>query len=251
MATWVTHLMVADRVLMRVPELDRTGFCVGNIAPDCNVENADWTQFVPSREVTHWMSAERKIAADCERFYQEYIGNRKQEINTEQELSFLLGYYAHLVVDAEFQRYIRDAGRVASAWNRIRQHPVLSGQAEAMTESWDAVKKIINKSERMKDIDTVEAEYLEKHPDSGYLTVIVGLKEFPDYIDYLPKGAIVRKIGVMGYLPKKEQGAYPFVAMSREEYACFLDCATELVIRGINRALAEIIHTERQQKEDG
>ena len=47
MATWVTHLMVADRVLERVPGLDKHGFCVGNIAPDCNIENEDWTQFVP------------------------------------------------------------------------------------------------------------------------------------------------------------------------------------------------------------
>jgi len=56
----------------------------------------------------------------------------------------------------------------------------------------------------MKDIYTIEAEYLEKNPDSGYLSYIMKLKEFPDYIDYLPKGAIVRKIGVMGYLPKKQ-----------------------------------------------
>lgn len=237
MATWVTHLMVADRVLERVPELDTHGFCVGNIAPDCNVENEDWTQFVPSREITHWMSADRKIATDCERFYREYIENRKHEINTAQELSFLLGYYAHLVVDAEFQRYIRDAERVASSWNRIKQHPILASKTDGMTENWDSVKKAINKTERMKDIYTIEAEYLEEHSDSGYLSVIAELKDFPDYIDYLPKGAIVRKIGVMGYLPKKELGAYPFVAMTREEYSYFLDNATELVVHGIARAI--------------
>ena len=237
MATWVTHLMVADRVLERVPGLDKHGFCVGNIAPDCNIENEDWTQFVPSREITHWMSADRKVETDCERFYREYIENRKHEINTAQELSFLLGYYAHLVADAEFQRYIRDAERVASSWNRIKQHPILASKTDGMTENWDSVKKVINKTERMKDIYTIEAEYLEEHPDSGYLSVIAELKDFPDYIDYLPKGAIVRKIGVMGYLPKKELGAYPFVAMTREEYSNFLDNATELVIQGIARAM--------------
>lgn len=62
MATWITHLMIADGVLERIPNLDRHGFCVGNIAPDCNVENEDWTQFVPSRETTHWMSTNRKVA---------------------------------------------------------------------------------------------------------------------------------------------------------------------------------------------
>lgn len=55
MATWVTHLLIADNVLQEFTEIDRRGFCVGNIAPDCNIENADWTAFTPSREVTHWM----------------------------------------------------------------------------------------------------------------------------------------------------------------------------------------------------
>ena len=53
MATWITHLMIANRVLKIVSELDKHCFCVGNIAPDCNVENEDWSQFVPSRKITH------------------------------------------------------------------------------------------------------------------------------------------------------------------------------------------------------
>ena len=121
MATWVTHLMIADKVLEMIPELDRHAFCVGNIAPDCNVENEDWTKFVPSREITHWMSADRKVATDGERFYEEYIVKRKNEITTKQEVSFLLGYYAHLIADAEFQKYIRDEKRVAAAWARLKK----------------------------------------------------------------------------------------------------------------------------------
>lgn len=65
MASWVTHLMIADRVMKQCPVLDRHEFCVGYIASDCNVENEDWTSFTPSREVTHWMNGERKVASDC------------------------------------------------------------------------------------------------------------------------------------------------------------------------------------------
>lgn len=61
MATWITHLMVADSVLQKLPWLDRRGFCVGNIAPDCNVENEDWTAFTPSREITHWTVKEESL----------------------------------------------------------------------------------------------------------------------------------------------------------------------------------------------
>lgn len=233
MASWVTHLMLADRVLKAIPELDRHSFCVGNIAPDCNVENEDWTEFTPSREVTHWMSAEKKTAADCERFYDTYVTDRGNEIKDNRELSFLLGYYAHLIADAQFQRFVRDEKRISAAWARLEAHPLLSTRSTGMSESWDSIKLLIGKRDWMKDIRTIEAEYLETHPDSGYLTEILELKTFPDYIDYLPKGAIVRKIGIMGYLPAKMPGAYPFIAISREEYSDYLNTAALQIIRGI------------------
>ena len=119
MASWVTHLMIADGVLAQLPGLDRRGFCVGNIAPDCNVENADWTAFTPSREVTHWMKGERKKASDCEAFSKKYISDRRDEIRTAEEWAFLLGYYAHLLTDAAFQAFLRDEERVKAVWRRI------------------------------------------------------------------------------------------------------------------------------------
>lgn len=234
MATWVTHLIIADNILKKIPSLCRHEFCVGNIAPDCNVENEDWTSFTPSRETTHWMAGKRKVASDCDRFYEEYIEKRKHQINTVQERSFLLGYYAHLITDAEFQRNNRDSERVAAVWDRIQANAELSLKASGMPKSWDSVKLLISSGERMKDIYSIESEYLKQHPGSGYFTEILGLKSFPDYIDYLPKGAIVRKINIMGYIPKKEHGKYPYIAMSREEYNTFINTATELVFEAIS-----------------
>lgn len=229
MATWVTHLMIADAVLKSYPWLDRKGFCVGNIAPDCNVENADWSGFTPSREVTHWMQGGRKTASDCEVFVNEYIV--KQEIQSEEHRSFLIGYYSHLIADAEFQRMIREPERVAAAWERLKADPELAVRAKGMPETWDTFKILIPYEERMINIDTIEARYLEKHPDSGYLTEILPLKEFADYIDYLPQGAIVRKIGVMGKLPKA--GNARFLSISREEYEEYIKESIRLVIQKI------------------
>ncbi|MDE6635903.1 MAG: zinc dependent phospholipase C family protein [Lachnospiraceae bacterium] len=233
MATWVTHLMIADGVLDKVSGLDKRGFCVGNIAPDCNVENGDWTDYTPSREVTHWMSGERKTASDCDRFYKEYIENRLCGIKTDEEYSFLMGYYSHLIADAEFQRFVRDENRVASAWKRIKGHSVLMEKSSGMPQNWDSVKILIDNNDRMKDIYSIEADYLEQHPESGYFTEILKLATFPDYIDYLPKGAIVRKINVMGYIPKKEISTYPYIAMSKEEYKYFVDKAIKLIIEAL------------------
>lgn len=234
MATWVTHLMIADTVLKETPSLDRRGFCVGSVAPDCNIENEDWTAFTPPREVTHWMNGNRKIAADCDRFLNEYLLPRMQQKElSNEEYSFLLGYWAHLVEDAEFQRYIRDEDRVRASWSRILAAPDLCRQAEALPATFDSVKLLIPKAERMRDIFAIEAKYLSDHPSSGFLTEIIPLTDFPDYIDYLPHGSIVRKIGVMGKLPVTDDKPLRFLAISREEYALFVQTASRLVIDGI------------------
>ena len=229
MATWITHLMIADSVLKHFPGLDRRGFCVGNIAPDCNVENEDWTAFTPSREVTHWMQVERKKASDCDAFYEQYIAKRR--IQTPEEYAFLMGYYAHLITDASFQKMIRDEERVKAVWKRIKENEDLRQHSEGMEETWDNAKKLIPKRVWVGHIYSLEAEYLKAHPDSGYLTEILPLKAFPDYIDYLPKGAIVRKIGVMGYLPEINEELGEWIALSREEYEAYIQETIQLILR--------------------
>lgn len=234
MAEWVSHLIVADRVLERLPKLKRHEFCVGNIAPDCNMPNEDGTDFIPPRKVTHWITGERKTAADMRAFYDEYVVRRREYINSEEELSFLLGYYSHLITDAELQRTIRDEKRVAAAWQRAKAIPKLLNKSEGMVEDWDSFKKLYSdRKDRQKDFYVIEREYLDKHPESGYFTEIKDIKEFPDYIDYLPKRAIAMKVPMMYYMPTLEEGQYPFVAFSREEYEGFLDRAVDMVVEAI------------------
>lgn len=229
MATWITHLRIADGVLERIPSLDRHGFCVGNIAPDCNVENEDWTSFTPSREITHWMQGERKEASDCDAFCDEYILKRKDKIKSAEEYAFLLGYYSHLITDAAFQAMIRDDERVKAIWLRIKADDSLCAAGLSMEETWESVKRLIPKKDRLREIYAMEAEYLSEHPNSGYLTEIITLKTFPDYIDYLPKGCIVRKIGVMGYLPERDETLNKFITLSKDEYANFVEDTIQLV----------------------
>lgn len=230
MASWVTHLIIADKVMKLFPELNRRGFCVGNIAPDCNVENEDWTSFTPPREVTHWMNGERKVASDCDSFYNEYLHKYNNIIKSQEQYSFLLGYYVHLITDAAFQWYIRDDKRVKDTWIRINADENLRICAIGYPNDWDSVKKLISKNKRMHEIHSMEAEYLRDHPASGYLTEILPLKEFPDYIDYLPHGCIVRKIGIMGYLPEIDESLTNPIAMSRDEFIFFTENTSSLVV---------------------
>lgn len=233
MATWVSHLIIADKVLEKLPHLLRHEFCVGNIAPDCNIENDDFTDFTPSREVTHWMQGSVKMLDDSERFLDEFV-RRKNELSAAEE-SFLLGYYAHLITDAEFRIFICDEERLRASWRRIKAAPALKEKTRNMPETWENVKALFPKKERMKDIYSIEKKYLDIHKESGYITEILPLKVFPDYIDYLPQGAIVRKINVMGYMPQEEQRKFPYIVISEEEYYLFLEKAAERVADGIRR----------------
>lgn len=222
--------MIADKVMDKVTKLDRRGFSVGNIAPDFNVENEDWTAFIPSREITHWMSGKRKVASDSDAFCEEYIIKRKDGIKSEEQYSFLLGYYTHLITDASFQKYIRDEKRVRDVWSRIKADAKLQERAKGYSEDWDSIKKIFPMDERVNEMYSMEAEYLRENPESGYLTEILLLKEFPDYIDYLPAGSIVRKIGVMGYMPEVDESITSPITISRDEYKAFVEDTVELVV---------------------
>lgn len=233
MATWITHMMVADSVMQKLPWLDRRGFCVGNIAPDCNIENEDWTSFTPSREVTHWMSGEKKIGTDAERFLSEYVLKRNSGISSKEEYSFMLGYYSHLVADAEFQKMIRDPERVAEVWKRIDADPEVSARAERMARTWNSVKIIVPQKDRFREIYSIEGDYLRRNPTSGYYTEILTLKEFPDYIDYLPHGAIVRKIPKMTVREELLLPIEKYISITKNEVEAFVAEAVAIVTKKI------------------
>lgn len=233
MATWITHMMVADSVMQKLPWLDCRGFCVGNIAPDCNIENEDWTAFTPPREVTHWMGGSRKEGADAERFIDEYI--LKRDITNVEEYSFLLGYYAHLAADAEFQRMIRDSKRVENVWKRIDHSPKYYELSADLPRTWDTVKKIISKKDRFKEIYSIEGTYLRNNPNSGYFTEILSLIDFPDYIDYLPDGAIVRKIPKMIVNEELLKPIDCYISITPEEVADFVKASVGIITSRIER----------------
>lgn len=235
MASWITHLIIADEILKRIPNLDSRGFCVGSIAPDCNVENEDWTEFVPPKSVTHWMTGPRKRLSDADRFCADCIEKRLDEIGAGEEYAFLLGYYAHLLADAAYERMARDEERVQAAWARIRRDDALNRASAGMEETWDSIKRLLTRREIKRTIQWYEAEYLQENPGSGYLMELLPLKEFPSYLAYLEPGCIVRKIGVMGRVPEKSGPEPRWIAISREEYTAYIEDTIALILERFDR----------------
>lgn len=95
---------------------------------------------------------------------------------------------------------------------------------------WTLIKEHVPKNERDREIRSMEAEYLKKHPDSAYITQILTLDDFPDYIDILPSGSIVNKIRIMGYMPSLDDRNSEPVTISREEYRKFVDDTVMLTV---------------------
>lgn len=91
------------------------------------------------------MQEERKKASDCDGFLDAYILKRKDRIRSAEESAFLLGYYAHLITDAEFQTMIREDDRVRAAWMRIQEVPELYEVSAGLEKTWDSIKKLIPK----------------------------------------------------------------------------------------------------------
>lgn len=234
MANWITHLRIVDDLFEKGIGLDQKGFVIGNVAPDCNVENEDWTKFTPSREVTHWMNKKRdKLSADYEGFYNKYIEDLQFDSN--EEISFLLGYYSHLITDVEFQKFVRDDERVKNIFCRIKDKESLYKKVKGYPENFDTLKEVFGKQNIFTDIYTQEYSYLKNNPKSKYNTILKKVKEFPDYLDYFPKGAIIRKIGIMIEAFKLEEKRKEFIFFTEKELNDFVDGTSNLIYELINK----------------
>ena len=104
MASWMVHLRIADELLKHLNKIDETAFVMGNIAPDSGVPNADWTEFHPPKELSHF-----KTYTDIEGtsvFREQYFDDDKITKYNLREYSFFLGYYVHLLTDIRWKNSV-------------------------------------------------------------------------------------------------------------------------------------------------
>jgi len=99
MGTWISHLRIAENLLHHFPEVDEVTFTFGNLSPDSGIPNADWTEFDPPKEVTHFLhKGDGEHAIHDLVYYQQYLVNVKPEDDIKL-YSFRLGYFFHLICD--------------------------------------------------------------------------------------------------------------------------------------------------------
>lgn len=229
MAYWITHTIVAEKVSERIPFLDKKDFCIGNIAPDCNIENEDWTAFEPPREVTHFMSGSKKSMADSESFFSNYVKNKT--FASDEQYSFLLGYYSHLVTDVKWLEYMHNECRVKACYERIRKIPELYEKIRDLPVEYYSFKNTFGKRCFLDDVVDIEHRYIIENPENSYNGILRKTTDFPDYLDFLPEGAILRKIGIMAYEPPAETAEKEHIFYTAEEYKRFITDMTEFMCK--------------------
>lgn len=108
MASWMIHLRIADKLLDKLNNITTTEFIMGNIAPDSGVPNEDWSVFTPSGDISHFKeeSLDGWKNINIDKFINEHFTIEQIKRYTNQEFSFFLGYYTHLLTDIEWVKQI-------------------------------------------------------------------------------------------------------------------------------------------------
>ena len=173
MASWMIHLRIADKLLDRIPDLAPIEFIMGNMAPDSGVPNEDWSAFTPSTKVSHFRtdngSFKKKI--DLDAYLSAFFTDAQRSGYNDQQFSFYLGYYTHLLTDCLWTQYILDPCRDRFAQEREADR---SGWITRVKQDWY-------------DLDFL---YLKKHPGFRAFRAYLGSVGFVNrYMDFFAPDA--------------------------------------------------------------
>jgi hypothetical protein len=171
MGTWISHLRVAENLLGHFPELDEVTFAFGNLSPDSGIPNADWTEFDPPKEVTHFLrKGEGEHAIHDLVYYEQYLSIIKPEADIKL-YSFRLGYFFHLICDLMWARRIGAATK-------------------------QEFKELFDK-DRKKAVSTVKDDwygldqlYVRDHPEHIFWRVIMTNPNPPSYLPFVQDKAL-------------------------------------------------------------
>jgi hypothetical protein len=171
MGTWISHLRIAENLLGHFPELDEVTFAFGNLSPDSGIPNADWTEFDPPKEITHFL---RKGEGEGEIhdlvYYEQYLLNLKPE-NDRKLYSFRLGYFFHLICDILWAKRIWDASKI------IYEHELEADHSKAIENiktDWYGLDQL----------------YVRENPDSLFWRVLVPNQNPPSYLPFIKNEAL-------------------------------------------------------------
>lgn len=181
MATWIGHLRIAEKLYAAIPGLDETAFAFGNLAPDSGKPNADWSEFDPPKEITHFLregGGEDKIH-DLE-FYRDYL-LPEMAAEDRTRYSYLLGYFFHLLSDNLWARRV-----YRSSKRRFADEFAAQGGGFVWTLK--------------KDWYDLDFRYVRDHAGSLFWRVIVPTPNPPPYLHFLSNEGLNQSFDHIRYM---------------------------------------------------
>lgn len=171
MGTWISHLRIAEKLLDHFPKVDEATFTFGNLSPDSGIPNADWTEFYPPKEVTHFLQrGEEEHAIHDLVYYRKYL----KDIHPEEDrklYSFRLGYFFHLICDIMWAR------RIGTATKRQFRELFEKDRREAVglvKDDWYGLDQL----------------YVRDHPEHIFWRVIMTNPYPPSYLPFVKNEAL-------------------------------------------------------------
>ncbi|MFX1324316.1 MAG: zinc dependent phospholipase C family protein [Promethearchaeota archaeon] len=225
MATWGSHFRIAENILKKYPNLNRKLFTIGNIAPDCGLPNKDWSDFTPSKEISHFTTSEgsdflkikteKFILNDIE-FYSKYLLDF--DLNApRRDRSFHLGYFIHLVTD--------------NLWNYFIMKPLKDEYLEEFQKNPEFIWEV---KRDWYDLDKI---YITKNKDSLFWTDFLEAEYNENIFDYLPIEGVQRQLKFIKKFYQISQEEYlkiskkEFIYLEKKEMDNFIHESTEIILK--------------------
>lgn len=100
MATWLTHLRIAEKIKSRIKDMDLDYLMAGSIAPDSGRPDETYKNYEPSKEITHFEKEKNgELYIDLTAFYNKHLQPERLITRSDKTRSFYWGYYFHLLTD--------------------------------------------------------------------------------------------------------------------------------------------------------
>lgn len=217
MATWGLHMRIAESVLKNNFDLDEAYFLVGNIGPDCGVPNEDWSQFTPPTKISHWSNG-GKSDIQADRFMETHLKDPSMD---HKKKSFMMGYYVHLLTDIAFSNFLSEKKEKSPDYEPLKSDPAFI---------W-TIKK---------DWYDLDHKYFRDHPDNIFQRVFQHVKNFPDYLDYYPAGAVQGQVDYITkyYSNPSENLDRDYQYLTEEEMNRFVDVTINDIVDTLYKEFA-------------
>jgi hypothetical protein len=218
MATWITHLRLAENLANEIPEVKLGSFCVGSIAPDSGIPDENWETFNPPVEISHFGASNftEMNLADLD-FYRGHLAPHSHSEGDKDRFSFLLGYFFHIVTD--------------NLWRHEIGVPTRSRFTKEFTNDPKFIWEV------KEDWYGLDFRFLWEKPDWNTWQTFLKSGYAQEYLDFMPMQAVQQRLDyIKEFYSRQDEEIQkmverPFIYLSQDDMDRFVQLATNRLLK--------------------